>query len=59
MSKDNVQLARDGYHAIASGDLEAVSKLLASDVRRHGGDPDAEAALAHVERHLGNQKSES
>jgi uncharacterized protein len=37
---DNLELARRGYEALASGDLETVTELLDPEVRWHGGDPD-------------------
>jgi ketosteroid isomerase-like protein len=44
MSAANVDVARRGYESILRGDLDAVSELLAEDVKWHGGDPDAEGA---------------
>jgi ketosteroid isomerase-like protein len=41
MSVANVELARRGYEAVARGDLDPISELLADDVRWHGGDPDS------------------
>jgi ketosteroid isomerase-like protein len=41
MSAANVELARRGYEAVARGDLGPVSRLLADDVKWHGGDADA------------------
>jgi ketosteroid isomerase-like protein len=52
VSKANVRLARNGYAAIARGDLDAVAELLAPDVRWHGGDPDAEGACRNREQAL-------
>jgi ketosteroid isomerase-like protein len=52
MSQANVQLARQGYAAIVSGDLDAVASLLAPDVKWHGGDPEAEGACRNREEAL-------
>lgn len=46
MSQANVELARRGYEAALRGELEAISDLLAPDVRWHGGDPSAPGACA-------------
>jgi ketosteroid isomerase-like protein len=47
-----MELARNGYAAIARGDLDAVAELLAPDVRWHGGDPDAQGACRNREQAL-------
>jgi ketosteroid isomerase-like protein len=52
VSKRNVELARNGYAAIANGDLDAVEQLLAPDIRWHGGDPDAEGACRNRDQAL-------
>ena len=39
MTETNVELARRGYEAIMSGDLDAIRDLLDPDVKWHGGDP--------------------
>ncbi len=41
MTESNVELARRGFDAALRGDLEAISELLAPDVKWHGGDPTA------------------
>jgi ketosteroid isomerase-like protein len=52
MSNTNVQLAWQGYAAIASGDLDAVAELLAPDVKWHGGDPNAKGACRNRDQAL-------
>jgi ketosteroid isomerase-like protein len=52
MSRENVELARAGYEAVARGDLDRVAGLLAPDVRWHGGDPSAEGACHNREQAL-------
>jgi ketosteroid isomerase-like protein len=44
MSAVNVELARRGYEAVARGDLDVISDLLAPDVKWHGGDASAGGA---------------
>jgi len=39
MTETNVELARRGYEAIMSGDLDTIRDLLDPDVKWHGGDP--------------------
>jgi ketosteroid isomerase-like protein len=39
MTESNVELARRGFEAISRGDVDAISDLLAPDVKWHGGDP--------------------
>jgi ketosteroid isomerase-like protein len=41
VSESNVELARRGYEAALSGDLDAIAALLDPDVKWHGGDPSA------------------
>ena len=39
MTETNVELARRGYEAIMSGDLDTIRDLLDPEVKWHGGDP--------------------
>ena len=52
MSRENVELARTGYEAVARGDLDRIAELLATDVRWHGGDPSADGACHNREQAL-------
>lgn len=52
MSKANVERVRNGYAAIARGDLDAVAELLVPDVKWHGGDPDSGFACHNREQVL-------
>lgn len=52
MAESNVEIARRGFAAVLSGDLEAVTEFLDPDVRWHGGDPDAEGACRNREQAL-------
>jgi ketosteroid isomerase-like protein len=52
MSETNVERARRGYAAAAEGRLEAISELLAEDVKWHGGDPDAAGSCQNREQAL-------
>jgi ketosteroid isomerase-like protein len=52
MSRENVELARAGYEAVARGDLDFVAGLLDPDVRWHGGDPSADGACHGREQTL-------
>jgi ketosteroid isomerase-like protein len=40
----NVVLARRGFESVAKGDFDAISGLLDTDVKWHGGDPSAPGA---------------
>jgi ketosteroid isomerase-like protein len=42
--ESNVEIARRGYEAALSGDLDSVREFLDSDVKWHGGDPEAPGA---------------
>jgi ketosteroid isomerase-like protein len=44
MSAANVERARRGFEAVASGDLDTVREFLDPAVKWHGGDPSAEGA---------------
>lgn len=44
MPQSNAEIARQGFAAIARGDLDAITELLHPDVKWHAGDPDAEFA---------------
>jgi ketosteroid isomerase-like protein len=44
VSKDNVEVVRRGYEAVARGDIEAIRELLDPAVKWHGGDPSAPGA---------------
>lgn len=52
MSETNVQLARRGFDAVSSGELEPIADLLAADVRWHGGDPSAPGSCTRREQAL-------
>ena len=52
MSRENVELARAGYAAVARGDLDYVAGLLDPNVRWHGGDSSAEGACHGREQAL-------
>jgi uncharacterized protein len=39
VTETNVELARRGFEAASAGDFDAISALLDSDVKWHGGDP--------------------
>jgi len=40
MDRSNVELVRDGFGAVARGDVDAISAMLAPDVRWHGAGDD-------------------
>jgi ketosteroid isomerase-like protein len=44
MTASNVELARQGFEAVLTGDLDAVSDFLDPDVSWHGGNPSADGA---------------
>ncbi len=52
MAESNVEIARRGFAAVLSGDLDAATEFLDPDVRWHGGDPDAEGACRNREQAL-------
>ena len=47
-----MQLARRGFEAALSGDLDAIREFLDPDVRWHGGDPSAPGACHNREQAL-------
>jgi ketosteroid isomerase-like protein len=52
MIESNVELARRGFEAVLSGDLDAVRDFLDPDVTWHGGDPAAVGACHGREQAL-------
>lgn len=48
----NEEIARRGFEAALTGDLEAVKDLLDPEVRWHGGDPDAPGACRNRQEAL-------
>lgn len=52
MASETVELVRRGYEAWSHGDLDAVGRLLAGDVKWHGGDEDAPGACRGREQVL-------
>jgi ketosteroid isomerase-like protein len=52
MKESNVELARRGFEAARSGDLEAIREFLDPDVKWHGGDPSAAGACHNREQAL-------
>ena len=52
MTETNVELARRGFEAALSGDLDAIREFLDPDVRWHGGDPSAPGACRNREQAL-------
>ena len=48
----NEEIARRGFEAVLSGDLEAVKEFLDPDVKWHGGDPDAPGACRNRQQAL-------
>ncbi len=52
MTDSNVELARQGFDAVARGDLRALNELFDPDVRWHGGDPTAAGACQNREQAL-------
>lgn len=56
MTESNVELARRGFAAALSGDLDAVGEFLHPDVTWHGGDPTAAGACRNREQALAFMK---
>lgn len=52
MTASNVELARHGFEAVLSGDLDALRDFLDPDVLWHGGDPSADGACHGREQAL-------
>ena len=52
MTETNVELARRGFDAALSGDLDAIREFLDPDVKWHGGDPSAAGACHNREQAL-------
>jgi ketosteroid isomerase-like protein len=50
--ESNVEIARRGYEAALSGDLESVREFLDPDVRWHGGDAEAPGACRNRDEAL-------
>lgn len=60
MQESNAEIARQGFAAIARGDVDAIADFLAPDVRWHGGNPEdgcqnRRQALARMRRAAGRQ----
>jgi ketosteroid isomerase-like protein len=53
VGETNTELARRGYEAALSGDLDVIAALLAPDVKWHGGDPSAPGACRNRDDTLG------
>jgi hypothetical protein len=52
MTESNVELARRGFEAALSGDLDAIREFLDPEVKWHGGDPSAAGACHNREQAL-------
>jgi ketosteroid isomerase-like protein len=52
MTDSNVELARRGFEAARTGDVDAVREFLHPDVKWHGGDPSAVGACHNREQAL-------
>jgi len=52
MTESNVEIARRGFAAALSGDVDAIREFLDPDVKWHGGDPSAPGACANREQAL-------
>jgi len=52
MTESNVDIARRGFEAALSGDVDAIREFLDPDVKWHGGDPSAAGACTNREQAL-------
>jgi ketosteroid isomerase-like protein len=52
MSESNLELARRGYEAARSGDLDTIREFLDPDVKWHAGDPTADYACQNRDQAL-------
>ncbi len=52
MTVRNVDIARRGFEAVVTGDLDAIGEFLDPDVKWHGGDPSAAGACTNREQAL-------
>jgi ketosteroid isomerase-like protein len=52
MTESNVDIARRGFEAVFTGDVDAIGEFLDPDVKWHGGDPSAAGACTNREQAL-------
>jgi ketosteroid isomerase-like protein len=52
MTESNVDIARRGFEAVLSGNVDAIREFLDPDVKWHGGDPSAPGACSNREQAL-------
>jgi ketosteroid isomerase-like protein len=52
MAESNVDIARRGFAAALSGDVDAIRQFLDPDVKWHGGDPSAAGACTNRDQAL-------
>jgi ketosteroid isomerase-like protein len=52
MTESNVEIARRGFAAALSGDVDSIREFLDPDVKWHGGDPSAAGACMNREQAL-------
>jgi ketosteroid isomerase-like protein len=50
MTESNVEIARRGFEAVLSGDVDAIREFLDPDVKWHGGDPSGVGACTNREQ---------